>query len=252
MGAGAGTVCAMGCAGDPNLIGNTNAVDIFQNSNGAPNLANPVLLIIGIPNDLTGNLFASNPISGVTYINPYTGGTTGTAGTSSFAAGGTYGMINPTVAGTGYFGNMTTSDVYTFLNLNGPNSNSFTNWAAADLATNSINATNFGIYVFALTSVSATLGPNGLINILFSSGKLPLGTYAVAFGCATAPSGTTACAPSDSYSVPFTEAGLTTTGRQSTPEPSSLFLFGVGILALGLVMRRQLLPADDSGRMSLA
>jgi hypothetical protein len=162
-------------------------------------------------------------------------------------------MNSPTAVNTGFFGAMTNTkgaEAYSFLNLSGANnSNSFTNWAGADLSINSITATSFGMYVFALTS-SATLDANGLINILFNSGALPLGTFAIAYGCTTALANP--CTGGDVFSTPFTEAGLTTTGRQSTPEPSSLFLFGVGILALGLVMRRQLLPVDDSGRMSLA
>jgi len=35
-------------------------------------------------------------------------------------------------------------------------------------------------------------------------------------------------------------------GAVATPEPSSLMLFGLGLLALGFIMRRQLLPSEDS------
>src|SRR5215472_9300651 len=50
IGAGAGTVCATGCGGHPNLIGTGSGVDIYQNSSGAPNLSQPLLLILGVPN----------------------------------------------------------------------------------------------------------------------------------------------------------------------------------------------------------
>ena len=85
IGAGAGTACAMGCAGDPNAIGNGNTIDIFQTSGGSKDtLGQPQLLILGIPNDTT-NLFASDPISGVTYINPYPGGTSISGSSPSFS-----------------------------------------------------------------------------------------------------------------------------------------------------------------------
>jgi hypothetical protein len=35
IGPGAGTACATGCAGDPNLLGTGDVLDIFQNSGGA-------------------------------------------------------------------------------------------------------------------------------------------------------------------------------------------------------------------------
>src|ERR1700688_970602 len=117
IGAGAGTPCAMGCAGDPNLIGSGNTVDVFQNSGGADTLSSPLLLILAVPNDTT-NLFASNPISGVSFINAYPGGST-VAGTSAFATAGTYGL-KAAVSG-GFFGVMGPgNEVYGFLTMEQP------------------------------------------------------------------------------------------------------------------------------------
>ncbi len=218
IGPGVGTPCAMGCAGDPNLIGGS-VVDIFQNSGGAPSLFQPVLLIIGVPNDTT-NLFASVPISAVSFIN---GGTT-TAGSAAFATGGTFGLKSPTAGG--FFGSMTSSYVYNFLTLTGPTnaSNSFTNWSGADSTILGITANNFGIYVFALSG--AALGPNGFVNITFSS-SLPIGTFAVGYGQGIQNE------KLKGYSTPFTEAGLV------VPEPGTLALFGTGLLTLaGLIRRR--------------
>ncbi len=65
IGRGAETACAMGCDLDLNSISG-GALDIFQSSGGAPNLAQPVLLIIGIPNDAI-NLFALNPIGSLAF-----------------------------------------------------------------------------------------------------------------------------------------------------------------------------------------
>src|SRR5438552_17713874 len=123
IGPGAGTACATGCAGEPNLIGSGNIVDIFQTSGGAnATLTPPQLLILGIPNDTT-NLFASDPITGVTYTNPYPGGTS-TAGSS------------PSITFEGAM--QTGQEVYSFLGLSGNEYYSFTNCRVTYVASNGI------------------------------------------------------------------------------------------------------------------
>ena len=235
IGPGAGTICAQGCMGDPNLIGAPgNVVDVFQQSGGVTaTLTQPLLLIIGIPNDTTA-LFATNPIASVTFINPYpnSGSSIITTGSGNFATSGTFGVGTLT---NGFAGFETSSDVYTFLGLGSQvnNSNSVgnladcgtsngKNWTCTDLSRLGISAAGFGIYVFALTG--ANLGPNGLVNVTFPGG-LGAGTFVVAYGVNTA--GTHA------YAVPFTEAGFV------VPEPASLALFGSGVIALALAVRRR-------------
>ncbi|SRR5216684_3781286 len=192
IGPGAGTKCAEGCAGDPNLIAGATKVDIYQTSAGAPTLSQPVLIIFGVPSEF-GSRLPLMPIIGVKAINPYPGGTT-TLGTAAFAAGGTYGLINP--VSDGFFGTMMPGqEVYSFLGLGGANnSNSFTNWFAADDEYLGLEPVSFDIHVYAL---SADLGPNGLINVYLVR-NVPKGTFIVAYGQGGG----------KSFSVPFTEAGL--------------------------------------------
>jgi len=192
IGPGAGTTCATGCAGDPNLLAGALNVDIYQTAGGAPTLAQPVLLILGVPSQYD-HFMPAMPITGVTSINPYPGGTTA-SGTAAFATGGTYGLINP--ISDGFFGTMQAGqEVYSFLGLVGANkSNNFTNWAEEDDEYVDITVTGFDIHVYA---VNADLGPKGLINISLVQ-KVPKGTYVVAYGEANG----------KWFSVPFTEAGL--------------------------------------------
>ena len=192
IGPGAGTKCATGCAGDPNLLAGARNVDIYQTSAGAGTLSQPVLLILGVPSQFD-HLMPAMPITAVKASNPYPNGTI-TTGTAAFATGGTYGLINP--VSDGFFGTMAAGqEVYSFLGLSGANnSNSFTNWAAEDEEYVDLTVTAFNIHVYA---INADLGPDGLINISLVQ-NVPKGTYIVAYSVANG----------NAYSVPFTEAGL--------------------------------------------
>ncbi|MCU1301081.1 MAG: hypothetical protein JWQ87_1365 [Candidatus Sulfotelmatobacter sp.] len=191
IGPGAGTKCAEGCAGDPNLLVGATRVDIYQTSAGAPVLSQPVLIIFGVPSEYASR-FPLMPVLGVKAVNPYPGGTI-TSGTATFAAGGTYGLINP--VSDGFFGTMMPGqEVYGFLGLTANNSNSFTNWFGADDEYLGLAPTSFDIHVYAL---NADLGPNGLINVALTR-NVPKGTFIVAYGQGNG----------KNFAVPFTEAGL--------------------------------------------
>ena len=192
MGGGAGSPCATGCGGHPNLLNGATRVDIYQNSGGATLSNQPVLLIFGVPSQF-GNLFPLKAVLGVRAVNPYPAGTK-SGGTANFALGGTYGLIDP--ISDGFFGTMGPGqEVYSFLHLGGANnSNSFTNWSDADLEYLNLTVTGYDIHVYAINS---DLGPHGLIDIRLAT-NVPVGSFILAYSQANGVA----------YSVPFTEAGL--------------------------------------------
>lgn len=191
---------------DPVQIGNDGLVTVFQNQGGAKDLNVPWLVILGIPNV-----------------------TTTTAEID---------LINGSATGTPVFGTfktaMTSSDAYTLLGLTGPNSNSFTNWSAADLSINGITATSFGLFEY---SIPVTLGAKQTDTFQFAN--LVPGTFVIAYGETTDKKGNITA-----YSTPFTEAGLETfhdREHPKVPEPSTMVIAGLGALgfvAYGLRRRR--------------
>lgn len=204
-------------------ISDTN-LGILENGSGQPTLVDPLLLIIGVANQTDSTYSA--PI-----INLSTG--TGILGGSSYFSG----TWNAT---TGYAGNFTSAasgDVYSFIGLipGGNNSNNFGNWAAADLYVNGITATGFGIFVYELTGTGITGGNQ--VDVTFAS-ELDLGTFAVAYG-QDAPQwvgGKKGHWQYTAFTTPFTESGLT----NKVPEPSTLLLFGIGLLGLGFFGRKNI------------
>jgi hypothetical protein len=172
-------------------------VTVSQNQGGADPLNTPWLLIIGTPNVTTTT-------ATITMINGSTLATAiGTNGTTATLTSG--------------------EEAYSQLGISGTDqSNSFTNWSAADSSVNSITATTFGLFEF---NISTALTAGGSDTFKFAN--LPLGTFVIAYG-------------EDSkhlYDTPFTESGLTTgvntnPGGGVVPVPSSSILFGVGALSL--------------------
>jgi hypothetical protein len=215
-----------GCAGSPNLV-TGNDVTIFQQSGGGgAALPPPQLLLLAVPNDTTDLLGATDPITKVTYTNPFPGGTV-TTGSSGAIGVGQFGINNRPAGSTFFYGSMMGADsldIYSFLGLGGPgvdNSNNIANYTGADAA-DGITATEWGIYGFALTG--DTLGVNGVVDALFS-GFPPTGTFAAAYG---------QDGIGHVYVNAFTNADLILP-PVSVPEPSTLSLMSLGAVGLALL-----------------
>src|SRR5690242_15295618 len=116
-------------------------VTILENGNGQPTLANPLLLIVGVPNTTA---FAAPTLT-------LSAGTADLGGPTGSAFGASYNAVTGRAANNA--GLFNSGEVYSFIGLTGgDNSNNFGNWSSADLAVNNLSVSGFGIYLYELSN----------------------------------------------------------------------------------------------------
>jgi hypothetical protein len=221
VGPGGTTGCALGGCylyhHEVNGFGNN--LDLYQTSNGAGALDSPMWVIFAVPNDnVHGTALNLSNITAA-FLNDAENGYAPTAIPFGFL--GFQGLMGPG------------QNVYGFLGKSVNSSNSFTNYAAWDLAVNGITASNFGIYVFTLNTND--FDGQDFVNLNLQG--IPLGTFAVGWGEVTTID-KHGHRQVKQYGTPFTEAGLEIR-HGHVPEPSTLMLLGSGLLGAGTLLRRK-------------
>ncbi len=222
---------------DLNALGRTSLKITDQNMNGItwPALnGGPVLLILAFPNVSstfvapTVTLSQGTGSAGGPNVYP---STTGKWDANGFAGFFTGAFSTPS-------GN---NSVYSFIGLinNGTGSDNFANFSSADAHVNSMIVGGFGIVVYELTGTG--LAGGGTLTVNFSS-QLPVGTFAVAYGCSSLTGGKLGACPSqNTFGTPFTQAGIV------VPEPATLILLGSGLLVTGALRRRHKKQRQTAG-----
>jgi hypothetical protein len=192
-----------------------------SNTSGDPNLLNPASINIGYENK---NAIASSPLLIIVAVPDLPNGEpVPTLSNVSLLSGSFYGLTF--TGGVNSQFSLTSGSVYNTLGLPGPVSASFANFKDFVPAT----VTSFDLYVFADNCALGTTSCAAPINIDIEN-SVP-GTFITAFNCPVVSS--TPCRNGTEGATPFTTAGLV------TPEPTSMLLFGTGLVALGAKLRRR-------------
>lgn len=205
-----------------------SGLTIYNQGANSQTLGSPFYLIIGVPN-VTNLSFAAPSIT--VEAGP------GVSGTPTGTLGGANTFLGSWNTTTGYAGQLnsgSTAYAVTGLTDAGSPSESFSNWSTWDSSSSvGINASTFAIYVYTISGVN--LSQTQYVSVDFGS-SLPVGTFAVAYGCEVGSNTSAACDPKGNlYSTPFTHAGIVV----STPEPGTLVLLAAGLAGLVLAALRR-------------
>jgi hypothetical protein len=205
--------CSTPAGGDPNIITNPALLDIGVAGAGHQT-QNPVILIVGVYDGNGATLAPTVSIGGV--LQPL-GGL------------GDWGETTDHVqmlAGT---------DAYVdvgFPDLNGGNSETFSNWSGGDVKDGFAAPTSFELFAFVLNEGLIGNTANPLTISGAAAGSFVIG-YSCEVGGPTAASGQP-CMDGNVDSTPFTNAGIIAPRISPIPEPGTLMLFGSGAVLVGL------------------
>ena len=211
--------------GDPNLVGNGS--DVSVEVQGSTSITDQVLLAILIPNDTTDLFGTTDPLGTITVYPSFPTKTPKSTGSSTFTCTG-FGLGSGSgscVSGEGFWGDFSGSagtKLSSFLDSNFNSSNNMSNFTGFDasLGVPSLSSvTQYGVYTIALTT--GAYSDFGLADIMIPGG-LPQGSIVVALADNSKFDST----------VWTNAAGVNSTSP--VPEPTSLFVIGAGLLAMGL------------------
>jgi hypothetical protein len=209
-------VCSYQTKADNNIY-----ISSTSNTSGDPNLLNPASINIGYENK---NATAASPLLIIVAVPDLPNGEpVPTLSNVSLLSGTFYGLTF--TGGLNSAFSLTSGSVYNTLGLPGPASASFANFKLFVPAA----VTSFDLYVFADNCALGATSCAAPINIDIEN-SVP-GTFITAFNCPVVSS--VPCRNGTEGATPFTTAGLV------TPEPSTMLLFGTGLIALKAKLRRR-------------
>jgi hypothetical protein len=214
--------CTKSPGGEPNPILNTSGFNVGWD--GSQTSAGPLLIIIGVYSSTGGTVTAPTLSYG-----PGDTLTTGPGGSAIYGWNGAQGVSFSAANGT--------TNAYSVLGISpqdGGSSEQFGNWIAHEPG-----APATGTYTLYVYEINEQL-PSGTSNMpitLDLSGGTQFGDYVISYGCEPSSTGSAQnpCPSGDEGATPFTNAGLVGV----TPEPTTMLLFGTGLVTFGGMLRRR-------------